>query len=394
MKIALNLIFLCLALPAVLPSAYLLLLTLLSFSSIPVPRSARRLRFDVVVPAHNEEQVIERTVTSLNRIDWPKDLFRIVVIADNCNDQTADIARRGGAMVIARQDPVLRGKGYALAAAFELSAAQEAADAIVVVDADSEVSTNLLEAFGARIERGAAAVQAHYGVLNARASWRTCLMAVALGAIHRVRSRAREKLRVSCGIRGNGWCITHQTLKHVPYDAFSLTEDIEYGIKLGLAGYRVAYADEADVLGEMVTSEVSARSQRQRWEHGRFHLIRSKIGGLLAASIQRRSKVCFDLAIDLLVLPLSYIVLDIVVLFLLAAAALLWRPAMLVWLWLAVGSAGALALYVLRGWRLSGIGMQGLVAMTRIPGFLVWKLLLVLRQSAPANWVRTDRNKN
>ena len=74
------------------------------------------------------------------------------------------------------------------------------------------------------------------GVLNPQDSWRTRLMAIALASFHRVRSRARERLRLSCGIRGNGWCITHRLLREVPYRAYSLAEDIEYGIDLGLAG--------------------------------------------------------------------------------------------------------------------------------------------------------------
>ena len=93
----------------------------------------------------------------------------------------------------------------------------------------------------ARIAGGAVAVQAHYGVLNPQASWRTQLITIAKGAFHIVRSRARERLGLSCGIRGNGWCVTHELLQRVPYRCFSLTEDLEYGIQLGLAGLRVGY---------------------------------------------------------------------------------------------------------------------------------------------------------
>src|SRR4029077_15010006 len=148
------------------------------------------------------------------------DRFRVLVVADNCSDATAALARAAGAQVLERNDPEHRGKGYALAYAFAASRAHGRADAVVVVDADSEASTNLLEASAARIEAGAEVVQAHYGVLNARASWRTRLMSIAMTSFHRVRSRARERLGLSCGIRGNGWCITHRLLRHVPYGAF------------------------------------------------------------------------------------------------------------------------------------------------------------------------------
>jgi len=148
----------------------------------PPQRSSRRLRFDVFVPAHDEEAVIARTVANLRRLDWPADRFRVIVIADNCSDATSSIATQAGAKVFERTNPELRGKGYALKFAFERSAAEAWADAVVVIDADAEASANLLEAFAARIERGACAVQAHYGVLNPLASWRTRLITIAKAA--------------------------------------------------------------------------------------------------------------------------------------------------------------------------------------------------------------------
>ena len=295
-----DLIFFVLALPAIAVSLYLLLFTLLSRDPTVIPRSSRRLRFDVIVPAHNEAAVIEAVVASLRKLDWPTDRFRVVVVADNCTDTTAVLARAAGAEVLERQHEILRGKGYALEFAFEASRVKNWAYAVVVVDADTVVSPNLLEACAARIESGAKAVQAHYAVLNAQASWRTRLMAIAMAAFHQVRSRARERLQLSCGIRGNGWCVTHLLLAQVPYRAFSLTEDLEYGIDLGLAGVRVHYADEAQVAAMMVSGEQASRSQRQRWEEGRFQLIRSRTLPLLKAATRSGGAVCLDLALDLL----------------------------------------------------------------------------------------------
>jgi cellulose synthase/poly-beta-1,6-N-acetylglucosamine synthase-like glycosyltransferase len=393
MMLLLNLSLFALALPAVLACGYLLFFTLLSARQAPPARSSRRLRFDVFVPAHNEESVIARTVDNLRRLDWPADRFRVIVIADNCGDATASIAAQGGARVFERADPERRGKGYALAYAFERSAAESWADAVVVIDADAEASANLLEAFAVRIEHGACAVQAHYGVLNPFASWRTRLITIAKGAFHIVRSRARERLGVSCGIRGNGWCVTHTLLGRVPYRAFSLTEDVEYGIELGFAGIRVHYADEAHSDADMVSGEQIARKQRQRWEHGRFQLIRAKTLPLLEAALRRRSAVCFDLALDLLVLPLSYVALNVSALIVLAALATWRQPLLQPWLWLGLGCAASLVLYVLRGWQLSGIGARGLLDLARAPGFLLWKLLLMLRRRSSDEWVRTDREK-
>ncbi|MGD9842291.1 MAG: glycosyltransferase family 2 protein [Steroidobacteraceae bacterium] len=384
---------LALALPAMLASLYLLLLTLLS-GATPVPsKSQRRIRFDVIVPAHNEATVIQRTVASLRKIDWPADRFRILVVADNCSDTTAALAREAGAEVLERFNDKQRGKGYALNYAFQHSLNANMADAVVVVDADAEVSTNILEAFAARIECGAQAVQAHYGVLNPMASWRTRLITIAKASFHIVRSRARERLGVSCGIRGNGWCVTHNLLRAVPYEAYSLTEDLEYGIDLGMAGYRVAYADEAHSDADMVTGEQVASKQRRRWEDGRFQLVRSKTFPLLLAAAKKRSATCLDLAMDLLVLPLSYVVLNVFGLIVVSIFVSTLQGHLNFWLWIGMMCSASLLLYVVRGWQLSGIGAQGIIDLARAPGFLVWKLLLMLRRKESNEWIRTDRER-
>jgi len=211
-----------------------------------------------------------------------------------------------------------------------------------------------------------------------------------MAAFHRVRSRGRERLGLSCGFRGNGWCVTHALLEQVPYRAFSLAEDIEYGIELGLAGVRVHYADEAFVAAEMVADAASAASQRRRWELGRWQLLRTKTAALLRAAVQRRSPICLDLAVDLLVLPLSYIVLNVVALLAVAALAP-WQASALPWLWLGATCAAGLLLYVLRGWQLSGMGVRGLVDLARAPFFLAWKVMLLLRSRGSRTWVRTTR---
>ena len=387
------LLLLALGLPCAVACLYLLIQTLMSAPLPVAPRSKRQLRFDIIVPAHNEAAVIASTVANLRRIDWPADCFRILVIADNCTDATAALAAAAGATVLERFDATLRGKGYALLAGFQRSRDDACADAVAVIDADAEVSANLLEAFAARLEHGAHAVQVHYGVLNPWGSWRTRLLTIAMAAYHVVRSRARERQRVSCGVRGNGWCVTHQLLDDVRYNAFSLAEDIEYGIALGLAGYRVYYAGEADASQDMTASREAAGKQRQRWEHGRFQLIRSRTWPLLQAAWRRRSAVCLDLALDLLVLPISYVALGVGALLVAALLATWWSSAFSGWIWLALGCALVLAAYVLRGWQLSGTGARGLLDLLGAPVFVIWKLLLMLSRQRSTEWVRTERKR-
>lgn len=384
---------LVLALPVVLAGAYLALLTLLSALPVVSPVVSRRTRFDVLVPAHDEEPGIERTVASLRALAWPADAFRVLVVADNCTDRTAAIARAAGARVLERTCRDRRGKGYALEFGFAHSRDEGWADAVVVVDADSIATPNLLAAFDARLSAGLSVVQCHYGVLNPDDSWRTRLMTIAMSCFHDVRSRARERLGLSSGVRGNGWCVTHAALARVPFRAYTLAEDVEYGIDLALgADLRVAYAAEACVRGEMVSSPQVAARQRSRWEGGRAALVRSRALPLARAAWSRRSLVCLDLLLDLLLPPLSWVALGIFATFAAGVVAgALGGPA---GPWFAAGSlaGAALALHVARGWQLSGVGWRGAADLARVPGFILWKLMIVAAGSRPKAWVRTDRN--
>lgn len=391
MDVLVHLMLATVAMPVVVAACYLLLLTLLS-ASLPTPQPRQRqMRFDMVVPAHNETAVIERTVRSLCAVDWPAEHFRVLVVADNCDDDTAALARAAGACVIERHDLQRRGKGYALEYGFARSRADGVADAVVVIDADTVVSSNILAACAARIEAGAQAVMLNYGVLNPEDSWRTRMITMAYGAFHIVRSRARERLRLSCGLRGNGMCFTHALLERFPFQVYSIAEDLEYGIRLGLAGIRIHYADEAHADGEIISSERGARSQRQRWERGRFSVIRSYTWPLLSDALRRRSPVSLDLAMDLLVLPLSYVVLQMGILLLLAGTLSVFVPGLLGWVWLSLALIAAVAVYVFRGWQVSGLGPAALLDLLRAPFFVMWKLVTLLRDRGRTGWVKTER---
>lgn len=380
------------ALPVLVACGYLLVFVLLS-SRRPAPDTSQVPRFQIVVPSHNEELGIAGTVQSLRALDYPADGFSVLVVADNCSDATADRAREAGALVLERNDTERRGKGYALLHAFERVPSD--VDALVVIDADTLVSGNLLRAFAARIAAGAQAMQADYAVRNVHDSWRTRLIAIAFGCFHIVRGRGRERLGLSAGLRGNGMCFTRELLGRVPHDAFSIVEDVEYGIRLGEAGLRVYYVDDAHVYGEMVSGGASAASQRKRWEGGRKALTKAHATRLVKKGLAQRDRVLFDLGMDLLVPPLSRVALAAFfgALVALVAALLfgstLWGVALL-WCFCPL----VVVLYVLRGWSVSGTGARGLRDLALAPAYVIWKATLgggKSEQRADAPWVRTTR---
>jgi 1,2-diacylglycerol 3-beta-glucosyltransferase len=375
-------------------SAYLFALAVIA--ALPASsghEAAGWLRFDIVVPAHDEEAGIGVTIASLRALDYPVDRYRILVVADNCTDATARVAAEAGARVIERRDALRRGKGYALALAFAQVEKDNLADAVVVIDADSLVSPGLLRAFARRFEAGESALQAAYGARSPEASWRSRLMVIALSLFHGVRSLGRERLGLSAGLRGNGMGFSREVLRRVPAQAFSVVEDVEYGIKLAEAGYRVGYVHEAQVMGDMAPPGPAAASQRLRWERGRAALARAEGPKLLLEGLLRRDPMRIDLAMDLLVPPLSG----------LALAALLGAMGSTLWCAVHGGSSavavpwllscGFLVVYVLRGLALSGVGLVGSLALLWAPVYIVWKIGLRLRpgKSSAGEWVRTAR---
>lgn len=383
---------------ALLPTAYLGFLALLAGRHQPKVTSSRETRFAFLVPAHNEEAGIASTVQSLLEVDWPRDRFDVVVVADNCSDGTAAAARAAGAQVLERQNKDLRGKGYALELGFNDILQNSKADAVVVVDADTVVSKNLLISYASRIEEGALALQAEYGVRNIDASWRTQLMALALAMFHTLRSNARERLKLSAGLRGNGMCFTRGCLERFPHKAYGLVEDVEHGLALGRGGVRVTAVVDAHVLGEMVSGGKASESQRRRWEDGRKKLKKDILPGVIKDALSTRSALLLDLALDLLIPPLSSVAVLVVV-------ALGVAVARVVYVSVAAGSVVVdalslcalipsvlLGLYVVRGMQLSGLGWKSVVVLAKAPAYVAWKILLKLKGTPKKDeWVRTAR---
>ena len=378
-------------LPAATAGGYLGLLAV--FSRVPVPPlEGELLGIAVIVPAHNELGNIEATVRSLLATDYPADRRRVIVLADNCTDATADVARTAGAEVIERTDDERRGKGFALTDTFPKVLADPAVDVVMVVDADTLVTPNLLRAASAHIGSGAEVLQARYAIRNANDSWRTRLLQIAFAAFHDVRSLGRERLGVSCGLRGNGMAFSREALRRVPHHTETVIEDLEFGIRLALKGIRVRYVHEATVFGEMPTDSASSAVQRRRWEGGRVQLRRLFAGPLVRRAVSDRDGLAADLAMDLLVPPLGQLVGVLVVglggsvvLAILGGGGV----ASVVW---GVGMGGVVV-HVARGWQLSGTGARGLVDLLAAPLYVGWKLTskAVRVRRPPTEWVRTPR---
>lgn len=217
----------------------------------------------VVIPAHNEEALIERCIRSIAASARAGDA--LMVVAHNCTDATAAKAEAAGARVLELNDPDRKGKGCALSFGFEVALAG-AAKAVLVIDADSVASPGLIDAVRQRFLSGAQALQCRYEVHNSEENDRTRLMALAFQGFNVIRPRGRERLGLSAGILGNGFALHRNALARTPYGAYSIVEDLEYHLALVRAGIRVEFVERATVNGEMPRAESGARTQRARWE--------------------------------------------------------------------------------------------------------------------------------
>ncbi|MEM7203370.1 MAG: glycosyltransferase family 2 protein [Planctomycetota bacterium] len=350
-------------------------------------RDPATLRLCVVVPAHNEESGIGRTVQSLLACEGADVGVEIVVVADNCADDTAGAARRAGARVIERRDPERRGKGWALDFAFA-QLGEEPWEAFAVVDADTVVEPHLLRQLRAAFVAGADAAQVRYSTLDHERSLRTRLLHIAFLGINVVRPRGRERLGLSAGIVGNGFALSRATLDRVPYRAAtSIVEDLEYHLRLVRAGQRVRFVDDVAVRSEMPSGGAAAESQRTRWEGGRLLVLRENAAALLGDLLRGQWRLLEPLG-DLLLLPLAFHVL----LLMLTLAV----PVDLIRLY-AAGGLGVVALHVLAAVRVGGGGLRDLWSLAAAPGYVVWKLLILGRIGRAARrsqeWVRTERDR-
>ena len=354
-------------------------------------------RFAILIPAHNEEETIENLLHSLSELIYPKELYRVHVVADNCTDRTAELVRATGwAHAHERFNQQQRGKGYALNWLLqELEEQQLTYDAYVVIDADSVVEPQFLKAMALELSRGGRALQACNTVLNASDSPSAALRLIAMTLINHVRPLGRNGIGSTSTLTGNGMCLSRDVLQRHPWQAFNMAEDYQYYLALVLAGERVRYVPEAVVRSEMPTTFAQMKTQDIRWETPDSAQTNRHIAkNLFQAALRHRDLGRLETAIELLTPPLSLLIGGSMLAFLASSvlSVLIWSQPLI--LLSAVLIGGLLfyigtALYILRP-------PQAIYkALIYAPGFMVWKLWVyfVLSRSKKhtSTWVRTSR---
>ncbi|HPD01528.1 MAG TPA: glycosyltransferase family 2 protein [Acetivibrio sp.] len=257
-------------------------------------------KFALVVAAHNEETVIAHIVDSLNRQNYPGNLFDVFVIADNCTDRTAEIAEEHGAKVFKRFNNSARGKGHAIEWMFaQIFNMEEKYDAICVFDADNLVTSNYLLEMNRQLCEGHKVIQGYIDSKNPFDSWITCSYSIAFWLSNRLFQLPRYYLGLSCGLCGTGFCVDVDVLKEIGWGATCLTEDLEFTMKLALSNYKVAWANNAVVYDEKPITLKQSWNQRKRWMQGHADCASRFLGPLFRKAFREGNLIAFDCAVYL-----------------------------------------------------------------------------------------------
>ncbi|MDD6218839.1 MAG: glycosyltransferase family 2 protein [Selenomonadaceae bacterium] len=256
----------------------------------------------VIVAAHNESAVIGQLVANLKDLRYPKELYDIYVIADNCSDNTAEIAREAGAIVCERTHPTKKSKGYALEWMFEriFEMKDKEYDAVVVFDADNLVHPDFLMEMNHHLCKGSKIIQGYLDAKNPYDTWVAGTFAIAFWVIDHVSHLAKTNIGLSAVLGGTGMCITTDVIREQGWRATCLVEDMEFTMKSLATGIKTTWAHDAIVYDEKPLTFMQSWRQRKRWAQGQFDVAHRFIPKMLKEGIKQRKPYIWDGCIYLL----------------------------------------------------------------------------------------------
>jgi cellulose synthase/poly-beta-1,6-N-acetylglucosamine synthase-like glycosyltransferase len=284
----------------------------ISAACLPIGRDNEKIvdprdrRLAVLIPAHNEGVGITPTIGDITQQLRPGD--RLVLVADNCSDDTAAIATSLGVEVSTRNDLTRIGKGYALAWGIKYLATAPP-DIVIVIDADCRVSAGALEILSGECSASGRPIQGLYLMFSAAGSTVNQQVAqFAWRVKNLVRPLGLRNLHLPCQLTGSGMAFPWSILQSANLSSGFIAEDMKLGLELAAQGRAPLYCPSAIVTSTFPTSDKSTREQRKRWEQGHMSLILGETPMLLAAAIRQRDSKLFAAVLDLSIPPLSILV--------------------------------------------------------------------------------------
>lgn len=394
-EILLTLVTILIALPAFsLLALTLAALTVLRRTRLTQPIAPGRppVRVAVLVPAHNESFNVLPTLANLQAQLTSTD--RLLVVADNCNDDTAALARATGAEVIERQHTTLRGKGYALAFGVDYLRA-DPPDVVLVVDADCTVSDGAVACIAQRCNATARPVQM-FNLMNAPpdAGLKLRVLEFSMLMKNLVRPMGSYRLGSACHLMGTGMALPWKLISTAQLATGHITEDMKLGIDLAIAGKAPVFLPDARVSSAFPTDSGVALIQKSRWEHGHLATLSEELLPLLAATFRSFKPASVVLSLDLLIPPVSlYFLVLVMTLVVFLGGALVWP------VWQAAASVVCIAAIMFGmaiglGWWFFGRQLLSAGELLTTPLYALWKLPVYVSYflKKRSGWVRTKRD--
>ncbi len=250
-------------------------------------------RFAALISARNEAAVIGQLLDTINGQNYPEDMRQAIVIADNCTDNTAEVARQHGAVVFERFNSHQVGKGYALTYAFERIAetfGDDYFDAYIIIDADNLLDEQYFAEMNKTFCQGYRVMTSYRNSKNFGANWISAGYGVAFLREAKFLNNARMLLGTSCAVSGTGFLVSSEVIRERSgWNYHLLTEDIEFTVDSVIRGERIGYCGTAMLYDEQPTTFRQSWHQRMRWSRG-FYQIVLKYGCTLSSGIAHPKK--------------------------------------------------------------------------------------------------------
>jgi cellulose synthase/poly-beta-1,6-N-acetylglucosamine synthase-like glycosyltransferase len=354
---------------------------------------AARKQIAVIVPAHNEGRAILPTIEDIKGQLQPGD--RLVVVADNCTDDTAAVASAAGAEVIERHDSNKCGKGYALDYALK-HLSLKPPETIICIDADCRVAADTVERLAAVCAATGRPIQAlDLMTTHSESPINHRVAEFAWRVKNWVRPLGLSALGLPCHLMGTGMTFPWELIRAADVADGSLIEDVRLGLNLARAGRPPLFCPSASVTSHFASSSEGAMTQRRRWEEGSIKIILSEVPRLLYTAIRDRNLGLLALTLDLIVPPLTLLmILAVVVVLVSAGATLIGVPSTAFF----VSAAGlaALAIAVTLSWLTYGRDVLPLASVFLIVKYAAGKIPLygkIISNRTASPWLRTDRSR-
>lgn len=267
-------------------------------------KEAKNNKFAVLISARNESAVIAHLLESINNQTYPKELVDIFVVADNCTDNTAEIARSCGANVYERFDKVNVGKGYALnfvLRKIKKDFGRDAYDGYFVFDADNVLAPNYIEEMNKTFSDGYKILTSYRNSKNYGDSWISAGYALWFLRESKYLNYPRMLLNTSCAISGTGFLFSKEIAEEINgWKYYLLTEDIEFTVDHVTNDYKIGYCKNAVLYDEQPSEFKQSIRQRMRWAKGYFQVFCNYGSRLVKGTVSGKSFSCYDMSMSII----------------------------------------------------------------------------------------------